>query len=135
MIRKTLLFLFLLNCSLLCLSQIIKYKSTSVSFKTVDQYGKPIWTSPEKAEILITIDFKNEIIKAFSNVEQSYKVIKFFDKETDSDGDFILKFQCVNQDNVMGLIQVLILNSQNGKVQFYVDFGENRWMYNVYKLT
>ena len=53
---------------------------------------------------------------------------------TDVDDDETLKFQCVNEDGLKCFVRFVILKSQNGRKQLYVDFADMSWMYNIYKM-
>jgi hypothetical protein len=118
------------------IAQVTKFKSTSYAFKTKNEYTKKWskWSAFEETEVLITIDLTNERIRIFSKKEQVYDIIKYYDKETDSDGDETLQFLCVNEDGLKCFVRFVVLNSQNGKRQLYVDFADMMWVYNIYKL-
>ena len=135
--RKLLLCMFLSALSFQAVAQITKFKSTSFATKFKNEYSGSWskWSEFEKTEVLITIDLNNERIKVFSKVEQVYDIIKYYEKETDQDGDETLQFQCVNEDGLKCNVRFVILNSQNGQRQLYVDFADMMWVYNIYKLN
>jgi len=116
--------------------QLTKFKSTSYATKFKNEYtgnwGK--WSAFEETEVLITIDVTNDRIKIFSKKEQVYDIIKYYDLETDSDGDETLQFHCVNEDGLKCFVRFVVLNSRNGRRQLYVDFADMMWVYNIYKL-
>jgi hypothetical protein len=116
--------------------QVTKFKSTSYSFKFKNDYTSMWrkWAELERTEVLLAIDLTNERIKIFSKEEQVYDIVKYYDKETDLDGDITLQFQCVNQDGLKCFVRFVVLNSKNGQLQLYVDFSDMMWMYNIYKL-
>ncbi len=118
------------------IAQVTKFKSTSYASKTKNEYTKKWskWSAFEETEVLITIDLTNERIRIFSKKEQVYDIIKYYDKETDSDGDETLQFLCVNEDGIKCFVRFVVLNSQNGRRQLYVDFADMMWVYNIYKL-
>lgn len=116
--------------------QITKFKSTGYATKFKNEYtGKwGEWSEFEKTEVLITVDVKNDRIKIFSKKEQIYDIIKYYEKTTDTDGDETLQFHCVNEDGLKCFVRFVVLNSQNGRRQLYVDFADMMWVYNIYKL-
>src|SRR5574343_1264489 len=130
--KNLLLVITLLLITNMSFGQLTKYKSTSyaVSFKneSTGEWGK--WSDFEKTEVLITLDLTNDRIKVFSKQEQVYDIIKYYDKETDGDGDDTFKFHCVNEDGHKCFVRFVIRNSQNGKRQRYVDFSDMMWVYN-----
>lgn len=134
--RKTLFALLLTTLVSISFAQVTKFKSSGFATKFKNEYsgnwGK--WSDFKETEVLITIDLTNERIKIFSKKEQVYDIIKYFDKETDSDGDETIEFQCVNEDGLKCHVRFVILNSQNGRRQLYVDFSDVMWVYNIYRL-
>jgi len=135
-IKSVCICIILIILSLNTFSQVTKYKSTSFSFKTKNEntlrWSK--WSEPESAEILITIDLTSDRIKIFSEEEQVYDIIQYYKMTTDVDDDETLKFQCVNEDGLKCFVRFVILKSQNGRKQLYVDFADMSWMYNIYKM-
>lgn len=126
-------FFLLINTSI---GQVTKFKTTSYSskFKVENSSSWSKWEKLENTDILITMDFTNDRIKIFSKKEQVYDIIKYYDKETDSDGDITNQFQCVNEDGIKCIVRLVLLNSKNGQRQIYIDFADIMWMYNIYKL-
>ena len=118
------------------LSQVTKFRTTSLSMKTKNERTKQWnkWSEPEKVDVLITIDIENNRIKIFSKGEQVYDIIQYYEKETDNEGDETLQFQCVNEDGLKCFVRFVVLNSREGKRQLYVDFADIMWVYNIYKL-
>jgi hypothetical protein len=119
-------------------SQVTKFKTTSGSTKIFNENTQR-WKDWEKltngADILITLDITNERIKIFSKTEQVFDIIKYFDKKTDDDGDDIISFQCVDQDGLKCKIRFVILNSQEGRKQVYIDYSDMIILYNIYTLN
>ncbi len=133
---KAILTSLFLTVSIFCFSQVTKFRTTSLSIKTRNEITKNWtgWSKPENVEILVSIDFTNERIKIFSKAEQIYDIIKYYDKETDSDGDDTLSFQCVDEDGIKCILRFVILKSQDGRRQLYVEYNNIMWMYNIYNL-
>jgi hypothetical protein len=133
---KPILIIVFLTISIHCYSQVTKFKTTSLSIKTKNEYSQKWtkWSEPENADILITIDLTNERIKIFSNEEQVYDIIKYYEKDIDSDGDETLSFQCINKDGLKCIVRFVILKSQNSRRQLYIDFSDMMWVYNIYNL-
>ena len=127
--------LFIIS-STLCFSQVTKFKTTSLSIKSKNEVTNKWsnWSEPESADILISIDLTTERIKIFSKTEQVYDIIKYYDKDTDSDGDETLSFQCVDKEGLKCIVRFVILNSKNGQRQLYIDYSDIMWMYNIYNL-
>ncbi len=133
---KVILFFAFLLTGFTSFGQVIKFKSTSFSSKYKNESTSKwsTWSKLEETEVLITIDLDDQRIKVFSKSEQEYDIIKYFDKEIDSDGDETLKFHCVNEDGRKCYVRFVILHSKDGQRQLYIDFADLMWMYNIYKL-
>ena len=133
---KPILTILLLTVSVFSYSQVTKFKTTSYASKSknVSTNNWTKWSEPSDTEILISKDLTNERIKIFSKEEQVYDIIKYYDKDTDSDGDETLSFQCVDVDGIKCIVRFVILNSQNGRKQIYIDYNNIMWMYNIYNL-
>lgn len=133
---KNLIITPLLIISINALSQVTKFKTTSFSIKSKNEYTEKWtkWSEAEDVEILITFDLTNERIKIFSKEEQEYDIIKYFDKKIDEDGDETIKLQCVNEDGLKCIVRIVVLNSNYGQRQLYIDFADIMWVYDINKL-
>jgi hypothetical protein len=134
--KKTLFTLLLIILVSISFGQVTKFKSSAIAskFKNESTGNWSKWSEFEKTEVLITIDLTNDRIKIFSKKEQIYDIIKYFEKVTDSDGDDTLEFQCVNEDGLKCHLRFVVLNSNNGRRQLYIDFSDMMWVYNIYRL-
>ncbi|MCX6210027.1 MAG: hypothetical protein NTZ59_11185 [Bacteroidetes bacterium] len=118
-------------------SQVQKFKTTKGAIKFYSEtLGK--WKEWEDLEngvgILIVVDWTNERIKIFSKTNHVFDIIKYYDKKTDSDGDETISMQCVDQDGLKCNVRFLILNSQNGRKQIYIDYSDTTILYNIQNL-
>ncbi|MEO1514679.1 MAG: hypothetical protein AAFV95_06690 [Bacteroidota bacterium] len=111
--------------------KVIKMKSTAYSTRSLSSSGNwSDWSNWEKTEVLMVL--KNERITIYSKRKQEYDIIKYYDEYVDSDGDSVLKLQCVDQDGDM--CHLRIINRKSGKQQLYVDFSNINWVYNFRKM-
>lgn len=119
-----------------CHGQVVKCKTTGFAFRskdeTTDLWSK--WSEFEAVEILLTIDGDNNRIKIFSKQEQVYDIIKTYESVIDDDGDKTSKWLCINEDGLKCFIRLVKLNSQEGRIQIYVDFDDIMFAYNIYRL-
>jgi hypothetical protein len=137
-LKTNLITIFFFFTFSICYSQVTKFKTNSGYTKFFNENAQK-WKEWEKltnaVDILITLDMTNERIKIFSQSEQVYDIIKYYEKKTDSDGDDTISFQCVDQDGLKCKIRFLILNSEDGKKQLYVDYADMVILYNIYNLN
>ncbi|WP_367388442.1 hypothetical protein [Lewinella sp. LCG006] len=131
--KSTLLFLAFSLFSTFSFSQVISMQTTGFAYQyMVDNYNWSNWTDFEPTQMPIVIDIDHEQIVIYSAETQIYNVMKAEGSSYDQDGDEFLSFYCVNEDGIACRIRLAMLNSQGGRYQFYVDFDDMRWVYNVY---
>ena len=134
---KTLVLLitFLLTISISATGQVRKFKSTSYSYMyKINEYRWSDWSESTESSVLITLDLNNERITIYSATKQVYDIAEYEGETTDDDGDDFFSFFCVNNEGLTCRVRLAKLNSQGGRNQFYIDFSDRRWVYNVYTL-
>lgn len=120
---------FIIN---LTFGQVLKLRSTSIAYKTqINDYQWSSWSSWESTNVLIVIYSDEDRIVIYSEKTQIYDAIKDEGKSFDSDGDETLSMLCLDNDGIRCRIRVVKLHSQNGKLQFYIDYADMKWVYNV----
>lgn len=121
--------------SLTMFGQVFKCKSYENSSKTTNYYGQwGNWSSWNTATILITIDFTNDRIKIFSQVEQVFDIITYEEPTWDADGDKTSKMWAVDQDAIRVSIRLVTLFSDGGRLQLYINYSNMILVYNMYVL-
>ena len=114
--------------------QILKLKSTSLSFKVKLDYGWSDWADWEETSVLITVDSQKDRIIIYSKEKQIYDIAENEGTDFDSDGDETLSLYCVDKDGLTCRIRFVTLHSNNEQLQLYVDYKDIKWVYNVYIL-
>ena len=133
--KSILLLGFIILLTNLAYGQVYKLKTTSFAFKTkINDYQWSDWSEWEEASILVVMDSDKDRITIYSKDTQVYDIAEDEGKTTDSDGDDTWSFYCVNEDGLTCGVRLVILNSQNGLNQLYVDFNDAKWVYNLYSL-
>lgn len=114
--------------------QVLKFKSSSfaMKFKTESKWAE--WSDFEDVSVLIVMDNDDGRFTIYSKEKQVYDVAENEGKETDSDGDDTWSFYCVNEDGNTCRVRLVKLNSQEGRLQLYVDFSDVKVLYNMYSL-
>jgi hypothetical protein len=117
-------------------AQVLKFKVTSVSFKDFDEKTQQWvdWTDPKDVDILGFFDIDNDRIKIFSETEQTYDVIESKGRRTDSDGDDIIEWICIDHEGYRSGVRLFTLNSQNSSRQLYIDYSNFIISYDIYFL-
>lgn len=132
---RRILFLFIMLVGL-CASvsaQTYHYKTTSFAYKYVNEYGRwTQWSDWMESNLLLTIDFDDDVIKVFTEKTQVYLVTKFVGNYTDSSGGQQAEFRVVDQDGDAGSVRLRI--EKNGNSQVYIEFSNIMWVYNVKKI-
>ena len=111
---------------------ILWFRTTEFAMKYVDDDGYwTDWSDWEKSNMKIKFDLEKEQIIIYSPNRQTYYLLEELDPPTDSKGKQI-KFSFIDQDDDYGSFRIRKQN--NGTVQFYVDFKNISWVYNVVQL-
>jgi hypothetical protein len=129
------LFLVLLTISTTGFSQVHKLKSVSFSSRyKINDYNWSAWSESSESSVLITFNLTNDRITIYSEQKQVYDIVEYEGKTTDSEGDDIFSYYCVDNDGLTCRVKWLQLNSQNGRMQMYVYYSDINWLYNIYPL-
>ena len=115
--------------------QVYKLKSTAFSSKyKINEYKWSEWSDATESSVLITFDLTNDRITIYSKETQVYDIAEYEGKTTDEDGDDMFSFFCIDKDGTKCRVKSLKLNSQNGRMQMYVNYNDMIWLYNIYSL-
>lgn len=114
--------------------QVLKFKATSVSFKfkTESRWGE--WLEPKESSVLIVMNTDDDRFTIYSKEKQTYDIVEYEGEKTDSDGDNVWSFYCVNEDGNTCRVKLMKLNSQDERLQLYVSFNDVLLVYNIYSL-
>lgn len=115
-------------------AQPIRFKTSSVSFTDKDAKGNwNEWSEFVDANVLITLDAKKNLITINSNEVQSFK-IKAYGEIIDNDDVNIVPFECI--DNKFSKCNILIITKkkEDNRMQFYINYNEVKFVYNIYNL-
>jgi len=114
-------------------AQTYSYRSTSFAIKYVDDNGRwTDWSDWQNSDLLITINFDNDIVKIYSQTRQVYKITEFVGSYTDTSGGKQVEFRFIDQDGDRGTMRLRV--ETNGNSQLYVQFNNCIWVYNVRKI-
>jgi hypothetical protein len=113
-------------------AQPIRFKTNSVSFTEKDTKGKwNEWSDFVKANVLITLDAKKNLITINSQEVQTFK-IKAYGEIEDNDEVNIVPFECVDNKFSMCKIFIITKKKENNRMQIYVNYNEVKFVYNIY---
>jgi hypothetical protein len=129
--KKLILTALFISIFVACFSQVYKLRTYSSQIKNKGTYGWSKWSDPTENNILIVFDIDKERISIYSKETQVYDIFKSYSKFTDDDGDDTYEYACVDADGIRCHVRWVKLNSQNGRLQVYVDYADMMWMYNV----
>lgn len=133
-IKKFMLIICLFLISDLSFSQIINFRTVVFSCN-IYEYSLHKWTgwsSWEDSNILITMDFSSDLVTIYSPSIQIYKVYTSSGNYYDSDGDFHILFQFIDQDGDEGTMR--LLQRTSGQSEIYIEFKNVKWCYRVIRL-
>ncbi len=116
-------------------AQPIRFKTSSVSFTDKKEKGDDWneWSDFVEANVLITLDAKKDLITVNSNEVQSFK-IKAYGEITDTDEVNIVPFECVDNKFSKCTILIITKKKENNRMQFYINYNEVKFVYNIYNV-
>ena len=129
--KKILLTLLLAICATTMFAEISFYKATSYAYKYVDSDTDEWvdWTDWIDCNVIIPISIDDDVIKVYSNEQQTYIITDYGDEESDGQGGRMFSYKVVDQDGDRGNIRLRI--EKGGNLQLYVDFANVMWVYNI----
>ena len=128
-----LMFTMLFGTSIESSAQTYTYRSFQFSYKQQLDNGRwTDWSKWEDSNLVITIDYDNDVIKIYSQMPQKYVIVSHSDSYTDESGGRQVRFNFIDQDGDKGTIRFRI--EKNGNSQLYIDFADIMWVYNVRKI-
>ncbi len=113
-------------------AQTYKYRTTAYAQKYVSNGKWTDWTDWQSSDMLMTINFDNDIVKIYSPKTQIYKITEYVRKYTDASGGVQIELNFVDQDFDRGTMRLRI--ESNGNSQVYIDFADVMWVYNVRRI-
>jgi len=113
-------------------AQPIRFKTSSVSFADKKDKGDwNEWSEFVNANVLITLDPKKDLITVNSAEVQSFK-IKAYGEIQDTDDVNIVPFECMDNKFSKCTILIITKKKENNRMQFYINYNEVKFVYNIY---
>jgi hypothetical protein len=132
-IIKLILFAFFLNLSIASVSaQVYRFKATSFSIlekEAKDNWGK--WSEPEQSTAIISLDGKKDRLVIGTKEIQVYKIINYGQKVV-TQFDETIALDCADLNGKPCTILVVTRKNQDDRKQFYVNYEDVKFVYNVY---
>lgn len=128
--KKLLIVIVLLVSGVLCSwAELIRLTGTSYCIRERGYYGWTDYSSPTRCNIPIVIDTDEDLITIYSARPQIYNIVNYVGSGYDNDGDYIIRFQFVDQDYDRGTMR--LVERRSGKYEVYIDFQNVSWVYSV----
>jgi hypothetical protein len=123
----SLLLLFFLSFGLHNSSaQTLTFKTSSVSITEKNE-----WSDFVKADLVITIDAKKNRIVVNSPEIQVFTILAYGEK-TEDDTTKIVPFECIDNNGSKATIFVITKKKESNRMQFYINYSEVKFVYNIY---
>lgn len=123
----------LLNFSISFASaQVYRFKATSFSViekDANDKWGK--WTEPEQSTAIISLDGKKDRLVIGTKEIQVYKILNYGQKVA-TKYDETIALDCADLNGKPCTILVVTRKNQADRKQFYVNYEDVKFVYNVY---
>lgn len=115
-------------------AQPIRFKTSSVSFTDKKDNGDwNEWSEFVDANVMISLDPKKDLITVNSSEIQSFK-IKAYGDITDNDEVNIVPFECVDNKFSKCTIFIITKKKEGNRMQFYINYNEVKFVYNIYNV-
>ena len=125
------LFLFI-TIAVAASAQVVNLRTIKFYTSEKTSYGWTNWSNPENSNMLVQIDFANDLVYIESPIRQLYKIVTITKQGYDNDCNYITEFRFYDQDGDMGTMR--IVGRRDGRSQIYIILGNVRWCYDVVKL-
>ena len=126
-------FLFLTYGSIVS-AQPIRFKTSSVSFIDKKDNGDwNEWSEFVDANVLISVDANKDLITVNSSDIQAFK-IKAYGEIVDTDDVNVVPFECVDNKFSKCTILIITKKKENNRMQFYINYNEVKFVYNIYNV-
>ena len=129
--KKFLVFL-VVTIAVAASAQVVNFRTIKFYTSEKTSYGWTNWSNPEYSNMLVHIDFANDLVYIESPIRQLYKIVTITKQGYDNDCNYITEFRFYDQDGDMGTMR--IVGRRDGRSQIYIIFGNVRWCYDVVKL-
>ena len=113
-------------------AQTLRFKTSSVS--VTEKNEKNVWSEWSDfvtAELLISIDAKKNRIVVNSPEIQVFTILSYGDK-IENDTDKIVPFECKDNNGSKCTIFVITKKKEDNRMQFYINYAEVKFVYNIY---
>lgn len=131
-LTHTLLLCFFLSFGNQVLAQVYKFKATSFSIMEKNAAGKwGKWSDFKESTVIITLDGKKNRIVIGSKEIQLFKIIAYGEKIS-TEFDDTLTFECEDHGGGVCTIQIITRKNQDNRIQFYINYADVKFVYNIY---
>lgn len=125
-------FLFFAFLSVGSQAQTLTFRTSSVSVTEKNGKGKwNKWSEFVDADLIITIDGKKNRIVVNSPDIQVFTITAYGEKIENEDQK-IVPFDCVDNNGSKCNILVITHKKENNRMQFYINYSEVKFVYNIY---
>lgn len=113
-------------------AQTLKFRTSSVSITEKNEKGKwSEWSDFVKADLVITIDGKKNRIVINSPEIQVFTILAYGEKSENAT-DKVVPFECIDNNGSKCTIFVITRKNEDNRMQFYVNYSEVKFVYNIY---
>jgi len=113
-------------------AQTLKFRTSSVSITEKNEKGKwSEWSDFVKADLVITIDGKKNRIVINSPEIQVFTILAYGEK-SENESDKVVPFECIDNNGSKCTIFVITRKKEDNRMQFYVNYSEVKFVYNIY---
>lgn len=114
-------------------AQVYKYHAYSFSIRYDNGNYWTDWSEPRETEILISINLSENVIKIYSEEQQTYDIIEYHDEESDENGNKHIRMYCEDADGQNCNVDLVKRGNGDERLQMYVRYSDMQWVYDIEK--
>lgn len=115
--------------ALFCATNIFAFDFIITDFYVRDKVGQE-WTEWESGKSSMGGSFDNGILIIYSPVIQKYSIYRSGERYIDLDGNEVVGFNVIDQDNNKSIIK-FIINHETLGIRIHIIYDNRQWMYDI----
>ena len=110
-------------------AQTYRFEVSAVSMSVKEKGKWSSFTPFKEAKIVASLNTKKNFIAVYSEIEQYFKIVKYYDKKEEN-GKEIVGFDCVDQNAESCFLEIQTRKKENMS-QLYINYNDRILVYNM----
>lgn len=116
-------------------SEVIKFRTTDISFKYLENNNKwNNWTEWEPADLLVVFNFNKKQIKIYSQETQIFDIVSV-ENDKKKKSEKLISFKCIDKDGVECLVEYWEREDKKNEdyLQLYIKYVNLKYVYSLFR--